>query len=96
MATFTPPFEDLTAPVAAVPHPMDGLFRHYKNRAQGRNVYILSDGTVTENDPDTRTSFWHASEGAPYIVRVFWGGHVAENVNAAEQALLEASGYTVS
>lgn len=59
--------------------------RHYSPLPRGRNVFLLVDGTVTESQP------YEAAPGT-VIARVFFGGH-AEQINAAEQALLVAAGY---
>lgn len=58
------------------------LFRHYGTVTEGRNVYIMTNGTVTENDPTDLT----------LVRRVLFGGHY-EPVDSAEQALLIAAGY---
>lgn len=65
------------------------LMRHYRSRPAGRNVFILSDDTATENDP------WDITTG-PTVVRTFHGGREGRyEVDAAEEAILEAAGYTV-
>jgi hypothetical protein len=79
------------------------LFRHYKSRPCGRNVYIYSDDTVNEYDPDGYTTLWRESDrtsstnlNAPHVVHVFWGGHEGELVTPHEAALLTAAGYIVT
>lgn len=70
-------------------------------RPAGVNVYILSDGTVTEDDPDGTRVVWNAdgygddAATAKYVVRVFYGGHDDYEVNATEAALLTGAGYTL-
>lgn len=77
------------------------LFRFYRARPEGRNVYIFSNDTVSENDPDGDTTVWNIqdrsadSPNAPYVTHVFWGGHDADPITAHEQELLEEAGYTV-
>jgi hypothetical protein len=61
------------------------LARHMNAGARGVNVYLLTDGTVTEIQPDN----WDV------VDRVFYGGHEAHQVNSEEKAILEAAGYTV-
>lgn len=58
------------------------LFRHYGTVVEGRNVFIMSDGTVTESDPSDWSLVAHA----------LWGGHV-EPITDAEAALLTAAGF---
>lgn len=58
------------------------LFRHYGGQPEGRNVYILTDGTVTENDQSDQT----------LVARTLFGGHY-ETVTDAEALLLTAAGY---
>lgn len=79
------------------------LFRHYRSRPVGRNVYIMSDNTVTETDPDGYSSLWKESDrmgdtlaGCPHVSHVFWGGHDAEAVTGAEATLLTNAGYVVT
>lgn len=72
------------------------LFRHYRARPEGRNVYILSDGTVTELDPDQETMFWDRADGSPYVVVALYGGHDSYEVTSAQATLLTNAGYTVT
>lgn len=96
MATFDPPVADLTPPVVARDDDTytalgNRLFRHYKNRAQARNVFLLTDGTVVppaDAAPIQR-------EDDDDVARVFHGARGPHTVNATEQAALEAAGYTV-
>lgn len=60
------------------------LMRHYGTLPRGRNVYLLTDGSVTETQPSTSST----------IQRVYMGGHV-EQVTEAEKLALEGAGYTV-
>lgn len=100
MPTFTPPAQSTVPPILPPGNPeMTGpgfyLFRHFRARPEGINVYILSDNTVTEVDPDGTTVFWAASEGSPYVVQAFYGGHDNYNINQATADLLTGEGYTV-
>lgn len=49
---------------------------------RGRNVYLLTNGTYTENQPGDMST----------VAKVYYGGHDIE-VNAAEVASLTAAGY---
>lgn len=78
------------------------LFRHYRSRPEGVNVFIYSDGTVSESEPNGSTALWREADRtgdteptAPYVTHVFWGGHEPEEVTEAEAALLTAAGYEV-
>lgn len=105
MATFTPPTypEGLPPTLPADEHSLSyKLFRHYRGRPEGRNVYIYSNDTVSEADPDGYSTLWREADrtsstlaNAPTVSHVFWGGHEAETVTSAEEALLIAAGYTV-
>lgn len=82
------------------------LFRHFASTPRGRNVFLLTDGTVTETqpanwNPDDPTGVvntsWYLGQAtvtyATQIVRkVFWGG-CANPITADEQAILTAAGY---
>lgn len=50
---------------------------------RGANVFVKTDGTITESFPQ-----WEN------ISKVYYGGHIYY-VNDAEKAALEAAGYTV-
>lgn len=65
------------------------LMRHYAAGSQGRNVYLLNDFTVTENDPDGTFVTWAD------VAHVWYGGHAAEFVDATTSGALQAAGYTV-
>jgi hypothetical protein len=88
--SFSPPSQSTLPPILPESTGLPRrLFRHYGNGREGINVYILSDGTVTETDQDmTRTT-------EPYVVMVFWGGTGPYPVDDTMRALLEANGYTV-
>jgi hypothetical protein len=61
------------------------LFRHYEPMARGRNVYKLSNGTFTENDPRDLSN----------VVAIYWGG-TKNFVSEEEKVDLVAAGYTVT
>ena len=95
-ALFTPPSFGRIPTTWSIPHPGNVLQRHYRARQEGTNVYYLSDGTVTETDPDSTTVFWHFYEGSPYVKRWFEGSTAdAYELTAAEADALESAGYTV-
>lgn len=91
MPTFTPPISDLTDPVLDDPVELEknplgyALFRHFKSRAQGRNVFEMNDGSITE-DPDTLEN----------VATTWYGGHGPYTVTEAQKTALEAAGYEVS
>ena len=89
MSIFRPPTDDFV-PLALPPKPEDSqearvafnLFRHYANDPRGRNVFKLTNGTFTENEPNDNT----------LIVRVYFGG--SDNVvTPQEVSELTAAGY---
>ena len=93
MATFQPPIDEGVVPrvyltwpdhYRPVPRIAQRLFARYKRHDRGRNVYLLTDNTVTEEQPSDMST----------VQRIFYGGHI-EPVNAAEEAILVAAGYTV-
>lgn len=106
MATFTPPVQSAGVPPTLpegdpAQHPLGyRLFRYYSARPGGdsNNVYLHTDGTVTNVDPFTT----YLSDGSvdvdawSDIEHVWWAGHAPETVTAAQQAALEAAGYTVT
>lgn len=100
MATFTPPADNLVPPIAVdsrdVTDPLaQKLFRYYKSRPRGRNVFILTNNTVTEDLP---ASSYNAdgtlnTEAWSQVSRVFYGGHIGYQISASEQSILTAAGY---
>ena len=104
MSTFTPPAQSTVPPVLLPGDPAQtpqgfALFRYFRSRPEGINVYYLSDGTVTENDPDGTTVFWAASDVGrttqPYVAQAWYGGHDAYALTSAQATALTAAGYTV-
>lgn len=98
---FAPPANAVAVPpVLPEAHPGNRLFRHYRARPEGRNVFIYSDGTVSEREPDGQATFWKKTDATrvaqPYVTHAFWGGHSAEQITDAEAALLIAAGFTVT
>lgn len=94
MPTFQVPPQDIAGPIYVAPDramPVSPLatmlFRHYKSRARGPNLWKLVDGTYTYNQPyplDETT-----------ISITYYGGHIYE-VTDAEAAALTAAGFTVT
>ena len=74
------------------------LFRHYRSRPEGRNVFIYSDGTVSEVDPNGVTTQWNQTDGdqlGVYVTACFYGGAGPYAVTAAQATLLTNAGYSV-
>jgi hypothetical protein len=93
MATFTPPTDDFVRPtlyenqargfiLSGEQRLANRLAAHRTPTARGRNVYLLTDGTYTENQPGDMTT----------VSKVYYGGHDIE-VTADEVASLTAAGY---
>ena len=93
MATFRTPTDNFVTPVPQTPSTEIGLIsrdekvrrnlaKFYAPTARGRNVFWLTDGTFTENDPPFQED----------IRKVFYGGHDIE-ITAEEEAALIAAGY---
>jgi len=89
MSIFRPPTDDFV-PLALPPKQEDSeevrfaysLFRHYGNDPRGRNVFKLTNGTFTENEPNDNT----------LIARTYFGG--SDNIVTEEEvAELTAAGY---
>lgn len=103
MSTFTPPSRNAVPPVlptisADQSRLARRLFRHYRSRPEGINVYYLSDGTITEDDPDGENVVWAQGDkvGATYVVTAWYGGHDDYQLTTAEATALTLAGYTVS
>ena len=89
MSIFRPPTDDFMV-LGIPPKEFDSqevrtaynLFRHFDAEPRGRNVFKLTDGTFTENEPNDNTT----------IARTYFGG--SDNiVDATEVAELTAAGY---
>ena len=61
--------------------PANALMRFVRPSERGRNVFVKTDGTITEDEPPFEE-----------IRTVYWGGHLNE-VTDAEAAALTAAGY---
>jgi hypothetical protein len=89
MSIFKPPTDDFMV-LGIPPKEFDSqearvaynLFRHFDAEPRGRNVFLLTNGTYTENEPNDITT----------ISKVYWGGSNNE-VSADEVASLTAAGY---
>jgi hypothetical protein len=89
MSIFRPPTDDFVY-LGIPPKEFDSqearlaynLFKHYDSEARGRNVFLLTNGTYTENEPNDMTT----------VAKIYWGGSNNE-VSADEVASLTAAGY---
>ena len=89
MSTFRPPTDDFMV-LGIPPKEFDSqevrlaysLFKHFGAEPRGRNVFLLTNGTYTENEPNDITT----------IQKVYWGG-TDNQVTADEVASLTAAGY---
>jgi len=90
MPTFVPPTDnfhalsdfDVNRPNSPSVRRAYNLLRHYQSLPRGRNVFKLSDGTYTENDP----SDWDS------VAIAYYGGH-SYDITADEASALTAAGY---
>jgi hypothetical protein len=93
MAIFRPPTDNFVRPTLAENFTKGSvlsqeqrlanrLASHYVPGARGRNVFLLTNGTFTENEPSDMDT----------VAKVYYGGHDIE-VDAAEVASLTAAGY---
>ena len=89
MPTFRPPTDDFVV-LGIPPEDFDSkekrlayaLFKHYDPEPRGRNVFLLTNGTYTEDEPNDTTT----------ISKVYWGGS-NNDITASEAASLTAAGY---
>lgn len=96
MPTFMPPTEPYSQTDRRGSRLANRLMRYYGTLDRGRNVFYLSNGVVTETDPDSVSVFWDKTAGSPYVVEVWWGSAATPYTVTAEQAsALTAAGYTV-
>jgi hypothetical protein len=88
MPTFTPPIRTYNSPVINwkdkwSQSPMKFFSIPNGVTGRGANVFVTTDGTITETFPR-----WEN------IAKVYYGGH-SHYVTDTEKAALEAAGYTV-
>lgn len=82
MPIFEPPTDlDVTFNNPYQGGPANMLMRFVVPSARGRNVYLKTDGTYTESEPDNEE-----------IAKIYLGGHL-NVVTAEEAAALTAVGY---
>lgn len=93
MATFTPPTDNFVVPaiiqdvmsmlpISKEERLANRLGVHIDASGRGRNVFLLTDGTITERQPSDYG----------LVSKVYYGGHNNE-VDASEVASLTAAGY---
>lgn len=85
MPVFIPRTELNVPTTVAYDHPGNQLMRHYRSRAEGVNVYLLTDGSLTEDQPVSEPET---------VARVYFGG-CRNRITFAERDVLEAEGYGV-
>jgi hypothetical protein len=93
MATFTPPTDNFVVPVI-VGDTTNNVFlskeekmanrlgTHIHASGRGRNVFLLTSGTITERQPSDYAT----------ISKVYYGGH-ANDITDSEATALTAAGY---
>lgn len=79
MATFSPPTDDF---VVWSQDWRDGILPYLKPGPRGRNLWKLTDGTYSENQPYSMD----------VVEKVYYGGHIYELTSEEETALTNA-GY---
>lgn len=95
MAIFRPPTDNFVRPTLAENFTKgdvlsqeqrlaNRLATHYAPGARGRNVFLLTNGTFTENEPSDMDT----------VAKVYYGGH-DNYVNDTEANALVAAGYSV-
>lgn len=84
MPTFVPPTDNLLVFINRnQPYGLGyRLMRFFAPTARGRNVFWLTDGSFTENEPADQTT----------IQKTYLGGH-SHDITAAESSALTAGGY---
>lgn len=82
MPFFTPRTEGRIPTTTPDDHPGNPLLRFYGPWQQSINVYLMSDGSLTEDYP---------INDLPLLVRTYFGG--PNKITASEAAALEAEGY---
>lgn len=82
MPFFTPPTDDFVIFGSEYDPLADRLFSAYPNGARGRNVFKLTTGVFTENQPPQLSD----------IAITYYGGHTTEITQAEADDLIEA-GY---
>jgi len=92
VAIFTPPIRSYDPPIAAdTPEwqKKPAIWNRSGLIPRGVNVFKLTDGTYTEQQPFTNAPF---TSGWELVAFVYYGGHSYE-ISDAEAALLIAAGY---
>jgi hypothetical protein len=93
MATFKPPTDDFVSLAFISNSQNQGQYSQDQRMAgrlcsrivpssRGRNIYLIGDGSYTDNQPSDFS----------YITRTYYGGHDNE-IDATEVASLTAAGY---
>ncbi len=83
MPVFIPRTENNVPTTVAEDHLGNQLMRHYQPRAEGVNVYLLTDGSLTEDQPVSEPET---------VARVYFGAG-RNRITFAELDVLAAAGY---
>lgn len=83
MPVFIPRSENNVPTTVAEDHPGNQLMRHYQPRAEGVNVYLLTDGSLTEDQPVSEPET---------VARVYFGA-CRNRITFDELDVLAADGY---
>jgi len=100
LPTFTPPTDNIVPTVDLDErdrrrNPLgNALMRHFARGPRGRNVFLLTNNTVTEQQPanwvDANTGSTNAGE--VNTLKTWYGGH-SHPITDAEATILTAAGY---
>ncbi len=79
MPTFTPPSDDIVPAVYVTPdimHPssMNPLFRHFKQQTRGRNIFLMSDGTIRDSQVQGTPPNMIQPPTDPYVRSIYESG----------------------
>ncbi len=90
MPTFTPPTDDIVPPIyigGPDPNypscgPMDRLMRHFRNQTRGRNIFLMSDGSVVDSQVGGTPPNMIQPPTDPYSRAIFEQGGALVEVDA--------------
>ena len=95
---FVPPSDDIVPPIYVVPdrdYPstMNPLMRHYRNQTRGRNIFLMSDGTVIDSQLQYTPPNMIQPPTDPYVRTIYEQGGAMIEVDTFQVPYVTATMY---
>jgi hypothetical protein len=97
-STFTPPSDDIVPPIYVVPdmaYPstMNPLMRHFRNQTRGRNIFLMSDGSVIDSQRQYTPPNMIQPPTDPYVRSIYEQGGALMETDTYQTPYVTATMY---